>query len=984
MKKNIINENWEEIEVEDASYFYAVVYYDNVEKLSYVKTFGHDDESIKAIFDEMKNQLKEIKNDSVSLYFIKFPNTKQIAALLEKALYKGANISPECVEAVNQLLEREDVKILEIYSTELTEAKKKKKRKQRKILGGYLCWTTGCPAYNIAMFNKHAGTDFPKPDENKDAEKAAEDAAEAANDAIDAGSVSVSDGIAAPEAISSNDIGGEAAGDSGASAGEGGAMGESLDLTEAKRYVKRYYVRPQNIFCSNKEEILKALVQVGNNNCSVYSLKSLPDHDDVHLLKPSDIIYYYDDGILYDKNHVKVMDYDLFVKHEEERKKVGNIDAMSDAAFANEYEDRLTDADLSKKEIKVRKATHEDLDESITFADMKQELWNESGSVYLGYNKAYAGNAHVFKDNGVYAGTSYYAEYDDNTGEYSITCWHMSDDGDEEEGDILEFDSFEDLCKWIKAAKLEDRQVAECLKEDTIYVGKLGGNLNLPSNIHLVPQDEVESLINLLDPEEEFEVGYVNPIYLYKELWEYMPIFKCTEMRGYTGVDFAHSEDSVHNDATKRVQDARDQIKQAKETGKTFEVGSTVDYSSQNKLVARAHDTNGQTTRSTILFYPEEIMAVCYYVKLPTQPDFIKIDAKQLEQYIYDNLDKIERKMDPEKIKKKVHNTFFGKDDIDIDRETRAGDPLNTKLIYKYKRNKLQVRALYTSQIYYLGIRGAKRGGKIIESIEPHDLAEEAFEQNFKSVNGLGEAFDDVFTCCICGEETTGYGNNPEPVRHTGRCCDACNRKFVIPARIAAMKAEQDEDIEEGLNEATLSYYDQEKKMDAWHNGTRGLNIAACSDAKLKMNYDICKQKGYQNEAAQLEAEGRSRGLWWAKPQQAPQPAPKMPEEIIFTVDDFHTADALFVNDAKDTTTLINNWPHAKDHGSKDLIMALIFALCLGKNQDDFIKTLKIYLTDFCEVSETELKDIINKCLADAEIVKRLNEITKEVKSLNK
>ena len=112
----------------------------------------------------------------------------------------------------------------------------------------------------------------------------------------------------------------------------------------AKRYIKRYYIRPQNIFCSNKAEILNALVkEVGENNCSVYSLKALEDHDDVHLLQPKDIIYYYDNGILYDKNHVKVMDYDLNVKHEEERKKFGNVDAVSDATFEAEYKDRLTE-----------------------------------------------------------------------------------------------------------------------------------------------------------------------------------------------------------------------------------------------------------------------------------------------------------------------------------------------------------------------------------------------------------------------------------------------------------------------------------------------------------------------------------------------------------------------------------------------------------------------------------------------------------------
>ena len=63
-------------------------------------------------------------------------------------------------------------------------------------------------------------------------------------------------------------------------------------LDEAKRYVKRYYVRPLNIFCGNKEDIIQALIRAGDQNCSVYSLKNLTDHEDVHLLQPSDIIYY--------------------------------------------------------------------------------------------------------------------------------------------------------------------------------------------------------------------------------------------------------------------------------------------------------------------------------------------------------------------------------------------------------------------------------------------------------------------------------------------------------------------------------------------------------------------------------------------------------------------------------------------------------------------------------------------------------------------
>lgn len=119
---------------------------------------------------------------------------------------------------------------------------------------------------------------------------------------------------------------------------------KNMALTEAKRYIKRYYIRPQNVFASNKAEILQRLAEVEADgaNCSVYSLKALEDHDDVHLLQPKDIIYYYDAGVLYDKNHVPVLDYDLNVKNEEERPKI-SADATSDERFKDVYQDRMTD-----------------------------------------------------------------------------------------------------------------------------------------------------------------------------------------------------------------------------------------------------------------------------------------------------------------------------------------------------------------------------------------------------------------------------------------------------------------------------------------------------------------------------------------------------------------------------------------------------------------------------------------------------------------
>lgn len=45
------------------------------------------------------------------------------------------------------------------------------------------------------------------------------------------------------------------------------------------------------------------------------------------------------------------------------------------------------------------------------------------------------------------------------------------------------------------------------------------------------------------------------------------------------------------------------------------------------------------------------------------------------------------------------------------------------------------------------------------------------------------------YTCCICGKEFDGYGNNPYPTHSEGRCCDTCNLTIVIPAGIKLTKS---------------------------------------------------------------------------------------------------------------------------------------------------------------------------------------------------
>lgn len=47
-------------------------------------------------------------------------------------------------------------------------------------------------------------------------------------------------------------------------------------------------------------------------------------------------------------------------------------------------------------------------------------------------------------------------------------------------------------------------------------------------------------------------------------------------------------------------------------------------------------------------------------------------------------------------------------------------------------------------------------------------------------------------TCVICGRPLDGHGNNAEPVKK-GFCCNQCNSKHVIPARIREMRRKNDE-----------------------------------------------------------------------------------------------------------------------------------------------------------------------------------------------
>jgi hypothetical protein len=50
-------------------------------------------------------------------------------------------------------------------------------------------------------------------------------------------------------------------------------------------------------------------------------------------------------------------------------------------------------------------------------------------------------------------------------------------------------------------------------------------------------------------------------------------------------------------------------------------------------------------------------------------------------------------------------------------------------------------------------------------------------------LNEKGIKIEEKKICCICKKKYIGWGNNAQPVKK-GLCCDECNFKVIVPARI--------------------------------------------------------------------------------------------------------------------------------------------------------------------------------------------------------
>ncbi|MFQ6830497.1 hypothetical protein [Butyricicoccus pullicaecorum] len=110
------------------------------------------------------------------------------------------------------------------------------------------------------------------------------------------------------------------------------------------------------------------------------------------------------------------------------------------------------------------------------------------------------------------------------------------------------------------------------------------------------------------------------------------------------------------------------------------------------------------------------------------------------------------------------------------------------------RKHLLMMKRAYEVELKF----GYDENGKII-CLNPEDSMSDAQVQRdfnkfakaeYCKASGIPvvEPTFEPYTCCICGEVHTDFGNNPDPVMKHGKCCDFCNQFVVKSARSKQME----------------------------------------------------------------------------------------------------------------------------------------------------------------------------------------------------
>lgn len=441
------------------------------------------------------------------------------------------------------------------------------------------------------------------------------------------------------------------------------------------------------------------------------------------------------------------MDYDLNVKHEEERKKFANADAAPESQFADAYDDRLTDIDLKDKEAVANyKAINEEasLTEAVDFKDTEAKkafnrLWKDKFNQFLAGKEIYTakqekgsysrGRATVEK---VFVGA--------NTGNLIIKT--VDARGNSATYSINDFGEYHSAKPHLE---LEDEDLtlqiislADAYKADFNEAAKTSNSRGRGEAGRIERSKKTADAV-LKSP-------------------------KCEELKQWlkehiTGILFKLPICSDPGDVV---------------------LDDTLDPADFEKI---AEKWQYATDKFLELWKPALIEGTDFvYRDAVKEPESISAWYKfRGPACIITFTCDLTSSEVPEEINEMIALAKRESEDAGVDRSVN----------YDVKGNRLDSyyfgRAL--GEIFNYNINFYKKDDGPAPEEQEND---NPFDQSFDSFDAYGDKVESLLreakeeVCCICGEPLKGYGNNPAPYKESGKCCDACNRKFVIPARLQA------------------------------------------------------------------------------------------------------------------------------------------------------------------------------------------------------
>ena len=101
----------------------------------------------------------------------------------------------------------------------------------------------------------------------------------------------------------------------------------------------------------------------------------------------------------------------------------------------------------------------------------------------------------------------------------------------------------------------------------------------------------------------------------------------------------------------------------------------------------------------------------------------------------------------------------------------------------------LDLAYIHKDEFNYQNQRMAEELAK--EDVESDDYIDEIEVHNMNVLvdpqTGEETEEGEIWQCVICNDYFTGWGNNPDPVKNYGDCCNACNTNVVIPERLRSI-----------------------------------------------------------------------------------------------------------------------------------------------------------------------------------------------------